>query len=389
MRIDKKLTEWEAAGLIEPEQRARIARYEAERTRPILPMALAALGAITIGVGLVSLVAANWDGIGRAAKLAVDLTLLGAVGSALYAVSRRERPLATDTLAAVYALLTLASIGLLGQTYQLGSPTWQALVGWTVLTLPTLWLVRGRLLGGVWLAQLYLAEGSALYALVEYVDGTPSLGPALSRELAAALVAPAWLAPLLLAHVPRLRRPRPLVAQAFVEGAWGLFLCAGLALACVFYGATDLERVHWGALPFVAALALLGGLLPTLYPELSARGRGGLLAGLGLVACAGVFGVAFERAAMPALVPLVHVAMLGCAAFVCVEAGSLRAFHALTGLVALRVLIAYFEVFGSMLDTGLGMIAGGGVTLLVVWLWRRKAPALARRLGAEGTGREP
>jgi uncharacterized membrane protein len=161
------------------------------------------------------------------------------------------------------------------------------------------------------------------------------------------------------------------------------------ARACVFYVPIELERVHWGSLPFVLTLGLLGALLPTLYPELSARGRGGLLAALGLVACAGVFGLAVERAAMSALVPLLHVALLGCAAFVCLEAGSVRLFNALTALVALRVLVAYFEVFGSMLDTGLGMIAGGGFTLLVVWVWRQKAPALARRLGADGAGRGP
>jgi hypothetical protein len=105
------------------------------------------------------------------------------------------------------------------------------------------------------------------------------------------------------------------------------------------------------------------------------------------VACAGAFGLASQRGALPALVPVLHVALLGSAAFVCLEAGSARLFHSLTGLVALRVLVAYFEVFGSMFDTGLGMIAGGSVTLLVVWVWRRKSAALARRLGADGPGR--
>jgi hypothetical protein len=44
----------------------------------------------------------------------------------------------------------------------------------------------------------------------------------------------------------------------------------------------------------------------------------------------------------------------------------------------------YFEVFGSMLSTGLGMITGGVLTLLLAWLWKRKSPELATRLAVPG-----
>jgi uncharacterized membrane protein len=51
----------------------------------------------------------------------------------------------------------------------------------------------------------------------------------------------------------------------------------------------------------------------------------------------------------------------------------------------LRLLIVYFEVFGSMLSTGLGMITGGALTLLLAWVWKRKSPQLAEQLRrAEG-----
>ena len=58
----------------------------------------------------------------------------------------------------------------------------------------------------------------------------------------------------------------------------------------------------------------------------------------------------------------------------------MRAFNALTALIALRVLVIYFEVFGSLLSTGVGLITGGVLTLLVGWLWQRKTAALAARL---------
>jgi uncharacterized membrane protein len=81
---------------------------------------------------------------------------------------------------------------------------------------------------------------------------------------------------------------------------------------------------------------------------------------------------------------LFHVLLLGSAAFVALKLGSARGFHAFAGLIALRILIGYVELFGSMLDTGLGMIAGGMLTLLLLWVWTRKTAAIARRMGGAG-----
>jgi hypothetical protein len=62
--------------------------------------------------------------------------------------------------------------------------------------------------------------------------------------------------------------------------------------------------------------------------------------------------------------------------------GHARAFHVCTALAALRILVAYFEVFGSMLDTGLAMITGGTLTVALAWLWRKNSDAMERRLTA-------
>ena len=63
-------------------------------------------------------------------------------------------------------------------------------------------------------------------------------------------------------------------------------------------------------------------------------------------------------------------------------------FNLLTALIALRVLGIYFEVFGSLLSTGVGLITGGLLTLLIGWLWRRKTGDLAVRLGPAPAGGE-
>ena len=57
-----------------------------------------------------------------------------------------------------------------------------------------------------------------------------------------------------------------------------------------------------------------------------------------------------------------------------------RLFNFSTAIVGLRIVIVYFEVFGSLLSTGVGMITGGSMTLFLTWLWFKKSPLLQEYL---------
>jgi hypothetical protein len=130
----------------------------------------------------------------------------------------------------------------------------------------------------------------------------------------------------------------------------------------------------------------LAAALPLLYPEVPARA---LAAGRGLLIVAGltlVVGTTWERDDVGAIAALEQIGVLGIGAYGVLGLGRVRTFNALTGLIALRVLVAYFEVFGSLLGTGLGMITGGALTLLLAWVWKNKSPELAARLADAGDG---
>ena len=61
--LQGKLADWRREGIIDAAQADRITAFEAARGRPRLVVALAVLGAFTIGVGIIAIVAANWDAI--------------------------------------------------------------------------------------------------------------------------------------------------------------------------------------------------------------------------------------------------------------------------------------------------------------------------------------
>jgi uncharacterized membrane protein len=65
MNIEKKLARWREAGLLDEAAAARIAAFEQTSQRPVLLYALGGLGALTLGIGIVSIVAANWYAILR------------------------------------------------------------------------------------------------------------------------------------------------------------------------------------------------------------------------------------------------------------------------------------------------------------------------------------
>jgi uncharacterized membrane protein len=81
------------------------------------------------------------------------------------------------------------------------------------------------------------------------------------------------------------------------------------------------------------------------------------------------------------LVPHAPIAMVGALGFVIVwalvawcgyKAQAMQIVNLATAVIAVRIFVAYIEVFGSMLATGAGLIVSGVLLLALAWLWVRK-----------------
>jgi uncharacterized membrane protein len=360
--------------LIDAETHTRLAKYEQSERSPIGLYAVVGLGAFAIALGLIAMVASNWAMMSRFEKLALDgvLGLLLAAGFGLSVL--RERPLAREALGLIYYGYALASVTLIEQLYQLDG-SWAWLLGiWTLLTAPFMALLRSLFSASVWLAGL-----SATYvALADaWIDSVPR--GAGRDNLSLVLIA---LFPLLLIAAGRLSALRDsfrALSRVFVTAGYSLLFAAGFAASFLLYDRQSQPEPVGAAVVFVALLLGLLALsewFPKPHWPLRARLAECAALVFGWIALA--FGTLSVHTSLEVSAAFFQVASLGALSVFALALERHKLFNALTLVFALRLVGVYFEVFGSLLGTGLGLVTGGVLTLAVVWLWRRHAPSFTK-----------
>lgn len=383
MNLDKKLHQWREAGLVDAATVERIAAFERTRQRPVAMYALVGLGAGTVGLGLISLVAANWEQIPAALKLAADLALGVGLAGLVELSLRRQWRLGREAAVTVYFLFTLASLALVGQIYQLDTPTYQALCLWCAATLPLVLLGESRFLGGLYVTGLMSAHLFAVLELLEHLDRDASRSSLLNVGACVLFVSP--LLYVLAGQLPWLVDQRPQYALSLRRVGVSAVVLGGLGCALPWYSdVSGLDTLSWGLLVIAAIAAGFSALTWRISSELpGARSARGVLASVVPAAWLVLaLSTAFPHEDAGAVAAILQTAWLGVCAYASYRALWLRAFNVLTGLLALRIVGVYFEVFGSLFDTGLGLVVGGLLTLLAGWVWQRKMRKLSARARA-------
>ncbi len=139
-----QLARWRRSGAIDDAawQSARelTGRYPSAPTwRGFLEHLSLWLAAALLAAAAICFVAANWDALGRFARLAGLQVALVAASFAAWRLGL-DRPAGQATLL-LSALLLGGLLALVGQTYQTGADTWQLFALWAVLLVP--WVIAG------------------------------------------------------------------------------------------------------------------------------------------------------------------------------------------------------------------------------------------------------
>lgn len=384
-RIEQLLEEWVAKGLLSLEQRNAIAAYEQGKPqRSWALFGVSAIGIVALVTGVISIIAAHWDSISESAQLVGYFCIQSALAIALY--RQRQTPgLVREVILILFALFFLAGMGLVGQIYHLESDGRSALHFWLGLTLPVTLFAESRLLPHLWFSAFCTAVG--LWIVDAPSDRTLDAG--LSQLAVYLRMMWGYTLAFAVTALGLLRQPWMNPVVGGVAACWGL--AAIVAVGGSFggtYASLVLERYQGLPMPIVPWLGALAAVGSVWFGRRPADSKQWRVAMTALLAAS-----AFSITVRPPLEPeltrrlvglLVFVVVWSAAAVAAASAGRRRLFNFCTFLIAARFVIAYFEVFGSLAATGLGLIFSGVVILGATWLWAKTRGRLLALLGGRG-----
>ncbi|MFY7744248.1 MAG: DUF2157 domain-containing protein [Erythrobacter sp.] len=363
----RRIAHWHEAGIIDAATRDRLLAYEEAHARPLLLWAVWGIGALAIGLGFVSVVAANWEDIPGLVRLGVHLALIaGLLGLVFFREDRLAEgsPWSVEALVFVTAALGLTFFGHLGQVYQTSSPLWQPLAVWLALFAPLL-LLTGR----SWPTALAVV-GGAVWTAWEYAsamtgNGVPrDPGTIWLAWLGAAVALPVTLA--LAGGWMRARSLRPDFWRRIEQLAL-TYAVALASLACaVASGGGFGDSSLLAGTPSLACgvvIALAGIAHFAARPGVSGQMAAAIITGAGITIAAAEW--ANDR--------IVPAALLFFVLWAGIAAAALRAhwrgvFQLGVGVIAFRLIILSFELAADLLTSGFGLILSGLMILGVAWV---------------------
>ena len=387
-QLSRESEAWVAEGIVSAEQAAAIrSRYAdaREERRGSATTALAVIGAIAVGFGVIGFVAANWEEMSHGVRLALlTAVVAGAYAAGFHLRDRTgSRPRVGEALYLLGVLLFGASLFLVGQMYNVQAHDPFALLLWAGGATATALVVRSRAIAAA--AVLIFTSWVGFEFGLALDDGDYSFAafPVVAVFYGGALYGVATTA-------QERVREHWFAGSGFPESGRGVGLPVAAAGLFVFtFSAATKELVHAGEELdgfLLAALLLLAGLafVAAGVLALSRRPSGRYEAGM-LVIAIGAMLIATLLGGNGDAWAVVFNLLFAAVALGVIYAGFLSDEAWLVNLgvvfVAVDLVARYFDVFWSALPRSVGMIGAGLLVLGIAYVLERQRKRLLERMG--------
>jgi uncharacterized membrane protein len=387
-QLSRESEAWVAEGILSAEQAAAIrSRYAEvrEERRASATTALAVIGAVAVGFGVIGFIAANWEETSHGVRLALlTVSVAGSYAVGFHLRDRTgSRPRVGEALYLLGVLVYGASIFLVGQMYHVEAHDPFALLLWAGGAVATALVVRSRAIAaaGVLIFTAWVGFEFGL-ALEDAGSDTWGAFPVVAVLYGGALYGLATFAQ---ARI----REHWFAASGFPEAGRGVGLpvtAAGLFVFTFADAADELGNAGdevggsvQTALGLLAALALAGAVALALSRRPAGRYEAGML--LAVIAATLVAALAGGNGDAWAVVFNILFAAL---ALGIIYAGFLSDEAWLVNLgvvfVAVDLVARYFDVFWSALPRSVGMIGAGLLVLAIAYVLERQRKRLLERM---------
>lgn len=369
LNLEKKLNSWLRAEIIDKDTVDKILQFESKSGGIGAFFVLSGLGGLALGAGVIALVASNWELIPSWVKLLADLLIMTALSFGIIRADDPARQWQKETLIIVYYLVFLGSISLVGQVYQLGTPMYQGMILWTIGSAFFVFMGSSRSLAVFWLAGVLTTYACIAEAFIG------NLEPLYKKEAVALFT---FLPPfilLLVSSLYSLQRARPNFVSVFKPVSVTWILAMGFFSQFVWYQKiSDQDVLFWSPLALMAGtiafVAFYKFELTIQNAKLVAALRIFLIINSLLICLPWVL----PRQAYDLVGVATHFVLCGILGWIALKASHRKLFNWMSGLAGFRIVTVYFEVFGSLLETGFGLIATGVFILSFVWIFLKKFP---------------
>ncbi|TGL62402.1 DUF2157 domain-containing protein [Leptospira sarikeiensis] len=373
MNWKKKLKLWVESGLISQTQAESILKFEDSKKVPYVFYSFLGLGIVVIGLGVIAMVAANWDQIHYSLKLIASFGILVSIGfTVLYT---QKNGIWNDTvrylLVLLLCLLFFANIGLISQIYHTQGRLYQGLLLWSAITFLLVIMYPGRILQHLWIAIF----SSSFLSWIEYYDDI-AWGDK-SDYFSLFFFSASWIFLTISAFAERRLETKeskssilvnPFLLWAFgyflISSIWGSFETNSSSYSNPELGESKFTLSFYPFWIFLIPFLVIG--ISQVFRKHFSRRK------ILLFAIAGFF---LGLLNYPQLthwtgkVPSMLFFFLAWIPFTFVFFESRRWFDLSLLVLGLRFVTVYLEVFGSLLATGIGLIISGifilGFSLLV------------------------
>jgi uncharacterized membrane protein len=365
--LDQYLNDWQSHALLTAEQATAIRQFEASRAKGSrLMLALTILAVLSIGLGIISLIAANWDAIPGWLKLSSYFALM--LGQVLALLRWDQEPgLAREAWHFLYIVSILAGIGLIAQVFHVPSDGWRGATLWSVLSLGIMLRARSWYTVLLWFASFTWAWLGFVFqdARQEFFR-------------LEAMMATVTLLCILASFKGRWSLPEPQRSMMLTLGSVFIFVTGPW-----FFLGRPASSPKVG-IDLIVALLLAGVWLLVLRPRLRLpQMLAALLVALGFFVRWWIVEVTQDdlvKSWPNFLETVVFVVQLSALGLLALHWDRSRIFDALTLIMAARIFTLFFTLFGSLFMTGTGLILFGILVLILLNVWYRYHDRLQSRL---------
>ncbi len=383
-KLKRRLKEWVDNHLISEEQKIKILQFEEKRSSIIRPQwilyGFVILGGSVIGIGIISLIASNWEAIPGSVKLVADLLFLVGIAFGIIVAEQHQKTVVFDALAVLFVFLCIASIGLISQVYHTGGELYQALIMWSVITFPICALGKKIFLPYLWVT------GFITLCLV-WCFSDDSWWPGDAMFFMPFLVLPflCLVLGLLIRLIASLKR---FSSVFYMAGALS-FIYAGIMTDIILTcDADEIFAIGWSEYIPLIVIAPIAYILLAFASGFKKKEKWIIVAASLLTLCVWFLPKLFWSGSLydfedygPFLGPLYSVITLCLLGIFFSIKGQKRLFHLTTLTTGIRFLIVYFEVLENLAFTGIGLVVSGLIILGATISWYKSRARIDQWIG--------